>query len=151
MKQQAQDKQDNKVSAFLARYTYVVITFSIILGIAIGYGSAKIMESKAKNTPSQRVVQLMIHNGTSVRTWNNVTLDEGESVVNLVKRVSDVEGLPLTLNGSGRDEEIGTLMGSSPDTGVWKYYINNANPLPTIGKYFPKEGDVVSVVYVNKQ
>lgn len=151
MIQQAQPQQDNKVSAFLARYTYVVISFSIIIGILIGYGSSMYINYKVKNTPSQRVVQLMIHNGTSVRTWNNVTLDEGESVVNLVKRVSDVEGLPLTLNGSGRDESISSLMNSNSDNGEWKYYINNANPLPTIGKYFPKGGDVVSVVYVNKQ
>ncbi len=137
----------NRILKKILKLNSALILISLLIGITIGFFIFKITDKENKIKRHDRVVQLLISNSGQTKTWNNVTLEEGESVLNLVKRVSEVEGLDLILDGEGRDQRINTLLGTNIEGGEWKYYINNANPLPTIGRYFPKDGDVVSVIY----
>lgn len=150
--QQQQLQQQNSISPFLSRYTYAIIALTLLVGICIGYFIQAYRVANNDVAKSKiHVVQLLISDGENTKTWNNVALEEGDSVAKILTRVADIEKLELTWNGSGKDETLASLLAKSSENGMWTYYINDTNPLPTIGRYFPKNGDVLSLIYTNKK
>lgn len=144
-------QQQNKNTGFLSRYTYVIIAFTLVFGIIIGYYLSQYTKG-SKDTFISKVptIQFLITNGEQTKSWNNVTLNEGDSVARILTRVAEVESIDLLWDNETKDKNLVQLMNKNSENGKWTYYVNNVTPQPTIGRFFPKKGDVISIIYTNK-
>lgn len=132
------------------RSTYVIPVFMLTLGFLLGATFIKITKVTATDEASTKTVTVLIHDGVSSRVWNGVTLNEGDSVAMLIDRIATIEGIPLSWSGTGRERQIASLMGKDDGVNSWHAYIDNA-PLPTsIGKFYPKPGQAVTLIYAIK-
>lgn len=116
----------------------------ILLSSTITYMFMKKEQPKDVYVSKVRTVQFLVHDGAVTKTWANVTLEEGESVADTLDRIGRVDGLTITWAGNGKERK---LIGVNESMGgEWKYYINGASPLPSIGKYFPKDKDIIAII-----
>lgn len=141
----------NNLLAALRRSTYIIPVSMLVIGFLLGASFIKATDKT--NTPSivpPKTVSVLIHDGSSTRVWNGVTLDEGASVGMIIDRIATIEGIPLSWSGTGRERSIASFMAKDEGIGSWHAYINNA-PLPTgIGKFYPKPGDALTLIYTLK-
>jgi hypothetical protein len=147
-----QQLQQNRVSGFLSRYTYVIIALALIAGISIGYYLSQYNKyTKDSSISKVPTIQFLITDGEQTKAWNNVTLNEGDSVAKILSRISDIENIDLTWDNESKDQNIVQIMNKYSESGVWAYYVNNATPQPAIGRFYPKKGDVISIIYTNNK
>lgn len=125
-----------------------------ILSTIIGFTAAHFLIPKKKNIeclqPKLNTIQLLISSDNGTKNWNNISLSEGESVVSILERVNKANNIELTLSGEKKARIIQSLLGKNSDGGEWKYYINATTPNINMDSYYPKAGDVISIIYTSK-
>ncbi len=139
--------QVQKLSKTLLKPSVII---SLFIGIALGYSIKSLIEINTNTTKKLPTISVLIHTGNETRNWNGVSLNEGESVLDIIERIGRIENFNIRTTGEGKDRQVDSIFEGEENNGEWKYYINNANPLPTIGRYFPKDGDNILVIYVQK-
>ena len=140
----------NNLIFALKRSTYVIPALMLTFGFLLGATFIKMTKTTDTSAMTPKTVTVLIHDGVSTRVWNGVSLAEGESIAMIIDRIATIEGIPLSWNGTGRERQVASLMSKDASMGAWSAYINNA-PLPTgIGKFYPKPGDAVTLIYTLK-
>ena len=117
-------------------------------GFLLGATFIKFTAPKTDNAAfASKTVNVLINDGAHTRTWNGVTVTEGESVALILSRIANIEHLSISWTGNGRERELQSLMDKNNDLGAWHYYVNDS-PAPTsIGKFYPKPGDAITLLY----
>jgi hypothetical protein len=116
--------------------------------MVIGYFAfGKQQTEKDTKTELPRAVHVLIHDGEATRTWNNVSLLEGDSAAMIVDRIAKIEGIQVSWSDDSKDRSLTSLHNKSNTAGVWKFYMNNTEPLMTIGRYYPAPRDTISLIY----
>lgn len=139
----------NKEVVNLIRRILIIGVLAIVIGLAISYFLPK-KGTKECLEPKLHTIQLLVSSDTETKNWNNISLNEGESVASILERVNKANDIGLTLVGEKKARTIQALMKKDSNMGEWKYYINAASPLPPIDNYYPRAGDVVSIIYTSK-
>lgn len=142
----------SSISRLLTTYALTIPILLLIVGFLIGAGFMKLASQKsAEDTRTPNTVTVLIYDGeSSSHSWNGVSIPEGDSVANIIERVMEIERISLSWTGSGRDRQISSLAGKEAGDRTWKTYINNAL-LPTpIGRFYPRPGDTITVLYETK-
>ncbi len=128
-------------------FTYLITGAALLSGILVGY---MIGQRDATNIKTAtRTVHVLVSDGISTRNWNNVTLEEGQSVADLIDKIASIEQLPITWNGNGKDRTLTSFINATEGF-QWTYFINNAQPGQPIGRFIPKHGDVIVLVGVKQ-
>lgn len=150
MTQKLHHRAISNTHAALKKYTFIFPTFMLLAGFLLGAYFIRHEDNEAKKNTPTKTIAFLLHDGATTRTWNGITVYEGESVVSILDRIARTENIGLSWSGSGRDRQITSLAGKDVGARTWKTYINNA-PMPTtIGKFYPRPGDTVTMIYGEK-
>lgn len=139
------------VRSLLTKYNYIVPAVMLLAGFLLGATFIKTTTAESQSKPkTPDTITFLMHDGAVTRNWNGVSLVEGESVASIVDRIARTENVGLSWSGTGRDRQITSLAGKDVGTNVWHVYINNT-ALPTlIGKFYPRPGDAITLIYSPK-
>lgn len=146
--QAQQQTEQNRISGFLSRYTYLVIAITLFSGMAIGYFAAGNQRTATSTKPQMPpTVNVLIHDGVSTRSWNNISLLEGDSAAIVLDRIAKIEGIPIAWSDDSKDRSLTSLQEKDTVNGKWEFYMNNTIPLMTIGRFYPNDSDTISLIY----
>lgn len=118
------------------------VALGALLGSLTTYFTISWNRSRATTTPP--LVSIMVIDGTSIRSWPSVDLSEGNSVADLLQKVSDLDHFPVLWNSEGRDRVLTSVNGGM--TGSWQYYVNQAPSNAPLAKFYPKRDDKITIV-----
>lgn len=135
----------------MTRYAFIALAFTLLLGFLFGASFIKWSSRPNKeDVLRKKTLSVLVHDGNTTRSWNGVSIFEGDSVANVVDHIAQVENIALTWGGTGRDRQIISFEGKDAGSMVWHVYINNT-PLPTtIGRFYPMPGDAITLIYSAK-
>jgi hypothetical protein len=146
-----QQKTVSSTRAMFKKNFFITSLLLLLVGFIFGMLFAKIILSKSATVEvPQKTIALLIYDGNMSRTWNGVSLNEGESVADVIDRVAREDNILLSWSGESRSRQISSLDGKEIGEYSWQVYLNNAPLQTSIGKFYPKPGDNISLIYTRK-
>lgn len=129
----------------ISKHSKVILGW-IFLGALIGIATTELtyayLDSKDATPPE--TVSLMIVDGTNIHNWPNIERHEGESVADVIDRVSRLDNFPVTWSGEGINRTLSATNNST--SGSWQYYIDQFTPNVPLAKFYPKSGDQILII-----
>ncbi len=133
----------------LKSYGYTLPALAFLIGLFLGAIIMRTADTRedAKAKMVQPTVAFLLHDGTNTRTWNGVTVNEGESIADIIDRIANIEHIELSWKNSGRTRELISLSDKASTDKTWHCYVNGALISLPLGRFYPKKGDIITMIY----
>jgi hypothetical protein len=142
----------------LLHLALVAVTF-LVTGLLFGWiffeRTVIVREGTADTPAAMTSVNLMIDNGTTVRTWNTISWNEAMSIMHLLEKVATTGNITMNTelgpDGLPRVLTIDNISNDPEQDLSWQYWVNNNYEPRTPSKYYLKPGDIVVWKYIKTQ
>jgi hypothetical protein len=147
LKQHHQQAVSSLAGSF-KKYKYVTPALMLLVGFILGASFIKATsKTPGANQQVPKTISFLMYDGASTRTWNGVSIFEGESVATVVDRIARAENIGIIWSGNGRDQQLVSFAEKAVSDYTWKAYINNASLPTALGRFYPRPGDTITLIY----
>lgn len=124
-----------------------LITTAAVL-LLLGFIAGALSYPKLFAQKPRRAISVLISDGKTTRTWNGVEATEGQSIADTLDKINALDPIGITWDGTGKDRSLGALLSHARgEGGSWVWYLDGATSNSKIGRFFPKGGEVVTILW----